>query len=140
MEGIKPGAPLRFGNRAHLDGDLGAALSHVGVEAVRIGLDRKEAARPHVDDPSTLKEQWQSPHQPAVDGRRIRGRSDDAAGHRPVGVREGCHIGVEIEDPQPSACLQDSGQLRDGSLPPPDTWDSTVTQTTASNERSGKGN
>src|SRR5712692_88555 len=43
MEGFQPRAALGFGDRAHLGGHLGGALSHVGVETLHIGLERKEA-------------------------------------------------------------------------------------------------
>src|SRR4030095_8017316 len=113
MERVQPGAALEFGNRACLDGHLGAAVSHAGVETLQISLERKEAARPDVNDAGALEVQRQRAHEPAVDRRRIRGRSDDAAGDGTIGMREGCHVRIEVEYSEASSRAQDSHEFGD---------------------------
>lgn len=117
MERVQPSAALEVGNDARLGGDLGAAVSHAGVETTEIRLEGKEAARSDVNDAGALEQGWEQPHEPPVDRRRIRGRSNDATGQSTIWMREGCHIRVEIEDPQTSSGPQDSNQFRNGSLP-----------------------
>ena len=84
MERVQPGAALEFADCARLDGYLGAAVSHVGVETLQIRLNGKEAARPDGDDAGALEEEGQLPYGPAVDRCRIRGCGDDATGESTV--------------------------------------------------------
>src|SRR5512134_745501 len=118
MERVQPSAALEFADDASLDGYLGAAVSHVGVETLQIRLKGKEATRPDADDAGALEEKGQLPYEPAVDRCRIRGRCDDATGESTIWMCEGCHIRIEVENPETSSRSQNSNQLRDGSFSP----------------------
>src|SRR5206468_11913339 len=61
VERLQPGAALGLGNHAGLDGRLGAAVGHAGIEALQMGLERKEAARSDVYEAGSLEEQRQLP-------------------------------------------------------------------------------
>src|SRR6266404_4665157 len=120
MERGQPGTALELSNHARLDGDLRAADSHVGIEALPISLQRKESASPDLHEAGALKEGRQSPDEPAVDRGRIRGCGNDATGESTIWMCEGRHIRIEVEDPKTPSRSQDSNQFRDGGLPP---WD-----------------
>jgi hypothetical protein len=61
MERVQPCAALELGNHTRLDGYLGTAVSHVGIETLQISLKGKESASPDVHEAGALKEQRQSP-------------------------------------------------------------------------------
>src|SRR5262245_58104865 len=97
VERVEPGAALGLRDGAGLDGRLDATVGHAGIEALPVGLDRKEPAGTDVYQASAVEEQRQLPREPAVDRCRIRRRSDDATGEVAIGVRERRHVRVEVE-------------------------------------------
>src|ERR1700741_1969658 len=116
MERVEPGTPLALCDHAHLHGSLGAAIRHVAVETLPLGLERKEPARPDVHETRALEERWQLADEPAVDGHRIRRRGDDAASENTIRMCEGGHVGIVVEDPKTPTRPQDSNKFGDGSL------------------------
>ncbi len=61
MERTQPGAALGLRNYAGLNGHLGAAVGHAGIETLQVSLKRKEAARADVYQAGALEEQRQLP-------------------------------------------------------------------------------
>src|SRR5204863_5090177 len=116
MERVHPAAALGFVDRPGLDGDRSTALGQVAVEAVDIGLERKETARPDVDDAGTLKQRGQPACEPAVDRRRIRGRGDDSARESAIRMRDRGHIRVEVVDAEPATRTEHPHELGNGRL------------------------
>jgi hypothetical protein len=92
---------------------LGGTLGQTGIEALRIGLEWKESSRPNVHQTGLLEQRGHPPREPAVHGRGIGRRRDDPACERAVGMGEGRHVGVHVEDTQASARSEDSNELGD---------------------------